>query len=116
MLETKTLIMTDIQQEITKGNIRPSIVEEVESILAGREISDSRLMEIDHSTGYIPHKELYERHKQNKHAKWTYERDMDPANYSRNIYKQAIKEFYRHPFKFILKKKYRLHLEKLQIR
>ena len=99
--------------EIGKGYIRPSLLHElgIRGSLVGNK---EELQQIDDQNEFEPHKNLYERHARQKIARIEYERSLDPENYNKIIYKEAFREFYRHPIKFFLKRKYLKHLERLQ--
>ena len=103
MLGEGELTAEFIKDEVARGHIRPSLVPELglEDRYRGRTFNCRQLLKFDRRAGYVIHKKLLDWMEQRKQANLAVRAGEDPEGFRRWRRRTLLRNFIRHPVKFI---------------
>ena len=103
MLDDGSLTQDVIEEEVASGHIRPSILPELglDDRYRGKTFTCKDLLRFDRRAGYVIHKKLLDWMEQRKQANLAVREREDPEGFRRWRRKEMIRNFIRHPVKFI---------------
>jgi len=103
MLDEGVLSVDFIKEEVSRGHIRPSLIPELglDEQYRGSTCTCKDLLKFDKRAGYVVHKKLLDWMEQRKQANLALRARQDPEGYKRWRRRQLIRNFLRHPVKFV---------------
>jgi hypothetical protein len=103
MLNNGALTPEFIKEEVAKGHIRPSLVPQLdlEADFRGKTFNCRQLLRFDRRADYVIHKKLMDWMEQRKQAHFAIRAKEDPEGFRRWRRKEMVRNFVRHPVKFI---------------
>ena len=103
MLENGTLTPEFVREEVEKGHVRPSLLPELglSDEFGGRTPTPRELLKYDKRAGYVIHEKLIGWMHERKMANLALKENAEPVGFARWKRRTLLRNFLRHPVKFI---------------